>query len=115
MGNLNVGIIGESPSWNSGSVSHCFNTIHGSTPLHSKYKFMETQMLQQKKSLMQKVPDIQTALRAVDFLIQKKVNFASILCLAFPCLFIDPGIASLQQCIFILFFAGGQRIIPEPV
>jgi hypothetical protein len=82
-------------------------------PLRSKYKFMETQMLQQKKSLMQKVPDIQTALRAVDFLIQKKVNFASILCRAFPCLFIDPGIASRQQC--ILFFAGGQRIIPEPV
>jgi hypothetical protein len=33
---------------------------------------METQMLQQKKSLLQKVPDIQTALRAVDFLITKK-------------------------------------------
>ena len=41
--------------------------------VYSKYKFMETQMLQQKKSLMQKVPDIQTALRAVDFLIKKKV------------------------------------------
>ncbi len=60
-------------------------------------------MLQQKKSLMQKVPDIQTALRAVDFLIQKKVNFASVLCLEFPCLFIDPGIASRQQCILFCF------------
>ena len=31
-------------------------------------------MLQQKKSLLQKVPDIETALRAVDFLISKKAS-----------------------------------------
>ncbi len=44
-------------------------------------------MLQQKKSLMQKVPDIQTALRAVDFLIQKKVTLLVSTVERSPCLF----------------------------
>jgi hypothetical protein len=39
----------------------------------SKYKFMETQMLQQKKNLMTKVPDIKNALDAIDFLVAKQV------------------------------------------
>jgi hypothetical protein len=56
----------------------CFVCWHGSglrttAPLSSKYKFMETQMLQQKKNLMTKVPDIKNALDAIDFLVAKQV------------------------------------------
>lgn len=42
--------------------------------LYSKYKFMETQMLQQKKSLLQKIPDIENALAAVEFLVSKQAR-----------------------------------------
>ena len=41
--------------------------------LYRKYKFMETQLIQQKKSLLTKIPDIKNALQAVEFLIKKRV------------------------------------------
>ena len=42
--------------------------------LYRKYKFMEAQLVQQKKSLLQKIPDIKSALQAVRFLIKKRDN-----------------------------------------
>jgi prefoldin subunit 5 len=40
--------------------------------LYGKYKFMESQLVQQQKSLLTKIPDISSALSSVQFLMTKK-------------------------------------------
>ncbi len=40
--------------------------------LYGKYKFMESQLVQQQKSLLTKIPDITSALTSVQFLMTKK-------------------------------------------
>eukprot|EP00455_Lapot_gusevi_P037427 TRINITY_DN4185_c0_g3_i1.p1 TRINITY_DN4185_c0_g3~~TRINITY_DN4185_c0_g3_i1.p1 ORF type:complete len:205 (+),score=86.67 TRINITY_DN4185_c0_g3_i1:53-616(+) len=46
--------------------------MRSQSELYSKYKFMEAQLLQQKKNLLIKIPDIKNALQAVEFLIKKQ-------------------------------------------
>lgn len=41
--------------------------------LYSKYKFMESRLVQQKRNLLNKIPDIKSALQAVEHLISKQV------------------------------------------
>ncbi len=49
----------------------CLKALH---VLHSKYKFIEGRLLQQKKALVQKIPDIKTTLGAIRFLKKRKAS-----------------------------------------
>uniref|UniRef100_A0A7S2TK63 Prefoldin subunit 3 n=1 Tax=Lotharella oceanica TaxID=641309 RepID=A0A7S2TK63_9EUKA len=51
------------------SCENCVRELH---TVHNKYKFLESRLLQQKKSLLVKIPDIKATAECVDFLIKKK-------------------------------------------
>mmetsp|Transcript_20524 Transcript_20524/g.36471 ORF Transcript_20524/g.36471 Transcript_20524/m.36471 type:complete len:171 (-) Transcript_20524:374-886(-) len=47
----------------------CVKALH---VMYNKYKFLEQRLLQQKKALMQKIPDIKSTKECVEFLIKRK-------------------------------------------
>jgi len=47
----------------------CVRNLH---IIHNKYKFLEQSLLQQKKALLLKIPDIKSTLECVNFLIKRK-------------------------------------------
>lgn len=53
--------------------------------LYSKYKFMESRLVQQKKNLLSKIPDIKSAHQAVEYLITKQVCFLSVCMRSLSC------------------------------
>lgn len=46
--------------------------------LYQKYKFMETQLVTQKRSVTQKIPDIKSALGVLEHLVSKQVRLCHI-------------------------------------
>jgi hypothetical protein len=46
--------------------------MKGLQEMYSKYKFMETRVVSQKRGVSAKIPDIKNALSVLEFLIQKK-------------------------------------------
>jgi len=51
------------------SCDECVRSLH---TIHNKYKFLEQRLLQQKKALLQKIPDIKNTKECVQFLLKRK-------------------------------------------
>eukprot|EP00954_Amorphochlora_amoebiformis_P029495 1393248-Amorphochlora_amoeboformis.AAC.2 len=51
------------------TVEECVRSLN---LIHGKYKFLEADLLQRKKALLQKIPDIKSTSECVAFLIKKR-------------------------------------------